>query len=367
MDSQDWQGSQASSELVRGSTINITPVLRDQLGQEEYQDLPARLAEIDERCSIHDTTTFRQSLDFSLNWSSDVPPIFLATRQKGTGSGREREVIGYLALFMPSRQEVEISAAVVPEERCRRVFSRLLSHALSYLRPLRGAAARDLLFVNDSRSVPGRAMLDRWGLPVAMTEHMMVLNPDRFSRSLPLRYRLLSSRISGRVYTAPWAQGSRDTFIALNQAIFDEPLEDAASMVDTMLKTGESSAGNTKGDRKRPRKLNLAIHLRGLTEPIGMAGMTPESEMGLLYIYGFGILPQYRGRGYGKEALIRIIRSVRRRYPHYGIALEVNSQNAHALALYTSLGFEDHQVIEYRRIPLVRFDTEQGRRLSIDQ
>ena len=339
---------------------SITPVLRHELQQERYLDLTALISEIDERCTTHDGTTFRQSLDFSMNWSSAVPPLFLAARTNGLGNSVERQVIGYLALFMPSRQEVEISAAVLPEERCNGVFSQLLAQAVPYLRSLPSVEPPDLLFVTDSQSAPGRAMLDRWGIPVDMSEHVMILNPTAFSRSIPLR-----SRFPGPVSLAPWHTGSRDTFIALNQAIFDEPLVDAASMVDTMLRTGDQADSRTPGAPATLGKLNLAIHLKGKPEPIGMAGVTPEPGMGLCYIYGFGILPQYRGKGYGKEALIRIIRSVRRRYPHYDIALEVNSQNARALALYTSLGFEDQQVIEYRRIPLVSFDEEQGIRLRI--
>ena len=78
--------------------------------------------------------------------------------------------------------------------------------------------------------------------------------------------------------------------------------------------------------------------------PIGALNLTiDESGSG---IYGFGVLPEYRGRGYGRQILARAIEYAQavERPP---IFLEVAPENDAALGLYTSVGFRETHRYDY--------------------
>ncbi len=67
------------------------------------------------------------------------------------------------------------------------------------------------------------------------------------------------------------------------------------------------------------------------------------------YILGFGILPAYRGRGYGRAALQEALRLITER----GIRkaeLDVVCTNSSALHLYQSCGFREESVMDYYRL-----------------
>ena len=73
-----------------------------------------------------------------------------------------------------------------------------------------------------------------------------------------------------------------------------------------------------------------------------------EQDIG---IYGFVVVPDYRGRGYGRQMLeetIRTIRSVSQKR----ITLEVDTTNTNAMGLYLSVGFDVETTYNYYAINL---------------
>lgn len=68
------------------------------------------------------------------------------------------------------------------------------------------------------------------------------------------------------------------------------------------------------------------------------------------FISGFGIVPEERGKGFGKAALREALRLIRLR----GITeaeLDVETRNDNALSIYKSCGFEERSVMDYYRLP----------------
>ena len=66
----------------------------------------------------------------------------------------------------------------------------------------------------------------------------------------------------------------------------------------------------------------------------------------LPYIGGFGILPEYRGRGYGRQALLQIVNFISLK-GYNKCRLEVETSNSNALHLYESCGFKQKSVMNY--------------------
>lgn len=63
-----------------------------------------------------------------------------------------------------------------------------------------------------------------------------------------------------------------------------------------------------------------------------------DREDGQAWIYGFSILPEYRGKGIGRKVLLRVIKE--QSAAGHSVHLEVETKNDHALGLYESVGFK---------------------------
>lgn len=83
---------------------------------------------------------------------------------------------------------------------------------------------------------------------------------------------------------------------------------------------------------------------------VGKIGLERERDDG--YIFGFSILPEYRGRGYGRELLSWALRTFKSENAK-GVCLEVAVQNENALTLYKTCGFRVVSVYNYFKILLV--------------
>ncbi|MCU9614665.1 GNAT family N-acetyltransferase [Caldibacillus lycopersici] len=70
-----------------------------------------------------------------------------------------------------------------------------------------------------------------------------------------------------------------------------------------------------------------------------------QRQDGESWIYGFAIFPEKQGNGIGKKALQRVI--LQESSLGYDVFLEVETQNAHALRLYETSGFNIIQAQDY--------------------
>lgn len=66
----------------------------------------------------------------------------------------------------------------------------------------------------------------------------------------------------------------------------------------------------------------------------------------LAFISGFGIIPEFRGKGYGKVALKNALKFINERDIDQ-VELDVSCKNDTALNLYKSCGFEERSVMNY--------------------
>ena len=67
------------------------------------------------------------------------------------------------------------------------------------------------------------------------------------------------------------------------------------------------------------------------------------------FISGFGIVPEFRGKGYGKQALKQAINMLNKE-EIYDVALDVSAENNNALNLYKSCGFEGQSTMNYYEV-----------------
>ncbi len=194
----------------------------------------------------------------------------------------------------------EVAGMVAPSHRRRGIATRLLRQVLS------GPA----LLVVPRQTPAGQAFAERLGGRLDHSEHLLALASTPETPEDP--------RITVRA--ASDADGA--TVRRLLKAAFDwEPAEDAL---------------NRFGDATR------IIELDG--EPVGT--LRVSRQPGWAGVYGFAVDPDHQGKGIGRDVLGRTCRELRADgVPR--VTLEVETQNASALGLYTSLGFVNEAGEDY--------------------
>jgi ribosomal protein S18 acetylase RimI-like enzyme len=76
-----------------------------------------------------------------------------------------------------------------------------------------------------------------------------------------------------------------------------------------------------------------------------------EINNGVGGIYGLGVLPEYRSKGYGRRILLMAIEKLKEK-DSKEIMLQVEIKNKNALNLYKSCGFEETSIMDYYRVTL---------------
>jgi ribosomal protein S18 acetylase RimI-like enzyme len=269
----------------------------------------AEIAEIEQLaqiCDTHDRASVRVNWEMLAARSGDRIDDFLHYQD-----GR---LVGALALYSFNRSEAETSGMVHPDYRRRGIFRALVRAAIEELK------RRDtpkLIFFCDHSSRSGIATLEALGAQYGYSEHKMALDQARIPESFDERLRVEQAGEAG-----------------------------AADVAHIIALCFGGSAENMRGDIVKnigsdTRRYYLA-RLEGT--PIGALNMVISGhEAG---IYGFGVLPEYRGRGYGRQILARAIEYAQADGPRR-VILEVAPENERALGLYLSVGFRETNRYDY--------------------
>jgi len=187
----------------------------------------------------------------------------------------------------------EVAGMVAPSHRRRGIATGLLREVLA------GSA----LLITPTGTPAGRAFAESLGATRRHSEHFLVLGETPQTPEQPA--------VSTRVAVEEDNEVVRDL---LRRAFDWEPPADVLHRF---------------GDTTR------VIELDGT--PVGTVRVSDKGDWA--GVYGFAVDPAHQGKGIGRDVLARVCREVRARgVPR--VTLEVETENAAALGLYTSLGFE---------------------------
>jgi len=220
---------------------------------------------------------------------------------------------GFAALYDFGPPDVEIAGMVAPDARRQRLGTTLLDTLLARAR---GRGFSRALLVAPATTPSGRAFAESRGAVLSHSEHFLVLGTT--PAEVPARPGLS---------TRPAVEADLP---ALGQVL-------------------GAAFGSTPPEDRLARDLpaTQVIELEDL--PVGTLRL--ERDEGRVGVYGFAIDPAWQGKGIGREVLGRTCRELRAE----GVAritLEVETENAHALGLYTSLGFVPEAGEDYWALPL---------------
>jgi ribosomal protein S18 acetylase RimI-like enzyme len=248
---------------------------------------------------------------------------------------QDGQLVGFLGLYYFTMAEAELSGMVHPEYRRQGIFQLLVDQAKKACLQ-RGFPK--MIFMNQRGSASGKAFVTQYGAEYRFSEYWMELDRSRFQEiTIPVR-----------------------TDICLHKA------EDTEDDLETLILIQTLGFGLDE-EEVRDHLMNAANN-EHTTSLIVMCGKTPAGSIryqnfsSVSFIYGFCMMPQYRGRGYGRYTLLHAITRIQAEVPDFPIILEVAVENEHALLLYQSCGFQIDNINDYYVMDLssaVKGRTEQ--------
>lgn len=226
-------------------------------------------------------------------------------------------LVGYLGLCNFHGTSVEVSGMVHPKFRKKGIFKKLYLLAKEEWNTM---APSEVLIVCDHSSILGLAFIDDLGAEYGFSEYKMCLNEKTFkvTDAFVVKLRLATSEDEDEI--------NRQSYIYFGEAEQQtEDIEDKEKKIevdDNFISYMAEVKGEIIG------KIHICI---------------TESEG---FIYGIGVLPKFREKGYGREILCYALNILKAKNIK-NIFLEVGTENKKALELYESCGFYEISVMDY--------------------
>lgn len=270
-----------------------------------------QIRELEVVCKTFDHLHGTITLNSPLNFDSSMKNVFLLYNE-------QNQMVSALSVFMPTKQEAEISGYTLPEFRQRGYFQRLLKEALNELRKY---SPIDLLFICEPQSSSGKEVIKKNRAYLDFTEYTMRFNGliKDFPRRHGMEMKLLQAK-----------DEDLESIIAVSQQAFHEEYEDAKSMISKTL------------DSENRTQYFATYH----DQVIGIGSVLFKENEAV--VFGLGISESEQGKGFGKELLLLILNEIYNRGVQ-NISLEVNSRNHRAFSLYSKFGFDVVSSFDYYR------------------
>lgn len=284
-----------------------------------------KLIALETICRTKDGTKSSVCNSTEFNCRRDVPVFFLVL----DGA----DLVGYLSIFLPDKNTAELNVLIHPDYRRRGIFTELLQRAKSALSSIR---TKEYIFVCEPSSSDAIAAMLAMNARKRSSEYQMLLeNSEAISQSfrkgmsatdslettIGKQKQILCSRPGELLEATP------DDLPLLGRmnALFFETSEEMGEFFaeDSYYTPGITVYKYVITDKNKK------------TVPIGTVCFCEESFSG--NIFGLGILPEYRGHGYGKSLLQTLLTRIPADKKIY---LQVSSQNAAAFQLYQKAGFK---------------------------
>lgn len=287
----------------------ISYCLKQYINEEDYN----KLEQLKNICIKDEELFLKIELDYKLNVIQlnredsymDVNEIFCYLGE---------DIIGYIGICNFSGIEAEITGMVHPLYRRKGIFTKLYNLAMEECKRRK---FNSTLLVCDNKSASGLEFIKSTGAAYSFSEYEMELDNN---------YALEESK-----------------YITLRKASNNDAEE--ISTQNTIYFGGAYKLEVMPEDEEKKNKITYMIELN--FKVIGKIKVDTDKEEG--FISGFGILPEYRGKGYGRNAL-RSALHILSKNNIQSVALEVAAENKNALNLYKSCGFEEKSVTDYYKV-----------------
>lgn len=270
----------------------------------------AAIRQLADRCEEHD------GIELKLNW--DDLQTRAGERTDDYLYYEDGQLIGFFAMYHFNSWEIEISGMVHPDHRRKGIFSALYAAAKQEI-ARRGEL--NVIWIVSEGSPSGKAFALSTGAQYKNSEYKMEREkdaplPEATDKLLIREATLADAPEMGRMM----------------HVCFGLPLDEMVKSVERKFGKEDYSLLIAEVDGVRIGRMNV-----------------DHPEAGEVWVFGFCVLPEHQGKGYGREFLARVIREYAGKgYEQF--ALEVAVENKGALGLYESVGYRVTAGIDYYEI-----------------
>jgi len=287
----------------------ITMTMKSELNEGDYKAIKS----LEAVCYEKQKTNLKLELDFKMHLKNKIMAEFLYY---------DNEIlVGYLGLCNFHGTSVEVTGMVQPEFRRKGIFKKLYLLAEEEWQKI---SPSEVLLLCDHTSLSGLAFINKIGAEYGSSEYKMCLNkkaPYKVT-TYGIRLRSATNEDAAELY-----RQDSIYFGFLEKDVDEKKLQEDIDEISLQI---DDSA------------INYLAELSG--KIIGKIRLSITDNEG--FIYGFGVLPDYRGNGYGREILCLALDILKKKQVD-NILLEVATENKKALGLYESCGFEEISVMDY--------------------
>jgi len=290
-------------KTITRPSIKLTP----SLNQEDYNEI-LRLKEC---CLEKEDVTLKLELDHKRNQSLNES---VKNRINEFMFYDDHVLIGYMGICQFGSEALELNGMVHPDYRRMGVFKRLFSFVQDEWNK---RESKQMLLLSDRNSTPGIEFSKSTGAHYENSEYEMHLVGEA-SEAIDM---------TNLHFRKALKQDAKE--IARQNAIYfhmnsEEEFPEEASLggMDVFLAEWNQSVVGK-------------VHI--------------EIQHGVGGIYGLGVLPEYRGQGFGREILMKAVKKLREKQAQQ-ILLQVAVKNKNALKLYQSCGFKETSTMDYFKL-----------------
>lgn len=298
--------------------------LKENLDKEDY----GLINELQDKCFQVDRTTLKLELDYKL--------ADRAVKTSNTGIRYvnefmyfdEQQLIGYIGIcsFGGHGAQLEVNGMVHPEYRRYGVFQKLTDLVTH---EWKRRNSKSMLLLCDRKSSAGQKFIEKTGARYHHSEFEMYQRHGEISdgkRQNGITFR--------KATNADAVEIAKQNALYFNDESENASVDnnDAANNENMILPEDEEKRGMTIYLAEMDNHIIGKVHIELNTSTGG--------------IYGLGVLPQFRGKGFGRELLLFAVDKLRDLNAK-DIMLQVAADNDKAMNLYKSCGFVETSTMDY--------------------
>ncbi len=300
---------------------NITQpsiLLRHSLRQEDYNAIHT----LQKLCELQESIVLKLELDYKLGDGNNAVEVTETNYVNEFLYFDKDELIGYLGIgsFGGTLAPYELTGMVHPAYRRQGVFTKLMELALN---ECRNRKAPSILLLCDKISVSGQEYVRKIKAKYQYSEFEMYLQDKRQN----------NMQVDCKDIYFQKAMNADAGEVARQNAIYFGNIEEENAIDGEWIWPEEEE------------KKGMTIYL-AKKEEIVIGKVHLQQINGLGAIYGLGVLPEFRGKGYGRGILAKAIIQLLEEKAEE-IMLQVAAENETALSLYLSCGFQETSVMDY--------------------
>lgn len=284
-------------------------VLKEKINKKDYDDIK----KLEEYCAYTDNISFKLELEFKLNH----------IKQSANGIAGINEfmfytedlLIGYIGIGDFGGDALEVNGMVHPDYRKKGIFTRLYSLVIDEWKKRK---QREILLLCDNKSASGIKFINNVCDTYDHSEYDMVLNLESMPRLKQDNVNLRKASLTDSIKVAQ-----------MDSVFFNMEVKEDDEFIIENIENGTTFIATANDEEVGKVRLELTDGVGG--------------------IYGLGIMPDFRGKGYGRELLLNSVLKLIEMGAEK-IILQVETNNKDALNLYKSCGFKENYRMDYYKL-----------------